>query len=611
MEEEEEIPVKYRLRGETDWQVKKEAVMKLGKTEWAIRLKLCKQGDDHQYYSLHVVLLTPGKVSRIQIKCTREGETKTDWQQEYTFGSKQSTVVNPCLMKVGEQRDKVTFVVEIKQLCEYDNPILELPDDICFPNSDYALTVGTKKLHVDSEYLKRRAPLLGYMFEDEEKKEYEVDNVDFADLVDAFGVFQHRWEFPAERLLTLIPIARKLGFDVWGPALNREFSQLVYRADPVKIVAKEAEEIQEFQFNTTLKLPIEDVEAMGASTIPDNQNHLVTWEEQNRNCLIYTYTQEILGQKYFSLGFQMSRPSTSDSDSRDGDDEVNVTDDDDARSGYSESNSESKFFDIEIHLINDKGERLISDRIRRIRDDEYTIVGSPVFALFEDVLGNCVDGRVELEFNFVENLDDEDEDNMTPDENLDFEGDFKLPPKIRMPGVTNGEIQCEGRIIQINREYLSHHSEYFRGLFSKRFKEGQMDCITLPAEHLNTLCSALDLLYNRRLVLSDVEISRVLDFSDRVCLKTLTDGLQSQLWNSKVMDVGDKKWLAEQFMLTDLEIKCTMEQNEEMLRAARASRKRTRPADFQDEPLDAPPPPNPERVLQELPDMVMNEQMSS
>ena len=54
-----------------------------------------------------------------------------------------------------------------------------------------------------------------------------------------------------------------------------------------------------------------------------------------------------------------------------------------------------------------------------------------------------------------------------------------------------------------------------------------------------------------------------------------------------------------------------MEQNEEVLRAARATRKRTRPADFQDEPLEAPPPPNPERVLQELPDMVMNEQLSS
>lgn len=34
MDDEEEIPVKYKLDGETEWQVKKEAVMKLGKTEW-------------------------------------------------------------------------------------------------------------------------------------------------------------------------------------------------------------------------------------------------------------------------------------------------------------------------------------------------------------------------------------------------------------------------------------------------------------------------------------------------------------------------------------------------------------------------------------------------
>lgn len=591
IEEEEEIPVKYRLRGETDWQLKKEAVMKLGKTEWAIRLKLCKQGDDHHYYSLHVALLTSGRVSRIQIKSTREGETKADWQQEYTFGGPQSIVVNPCLMKISEQKEKVTFVVELKQLSEIEVPVLKLPNEISFPNSDYTLKVGDKQLKVDSAYLQRRAPLLGYMFENEEKKEYEVDNIDFEDLVEAFGVFQHRWELPAERLLHLIPIARKLGFDIWGKSLNREFSQLVYRADPVKIVAKEKEEATKFEFNTTLKWLVEGIESFGSSTIPDNQNLMVTWEEQSRNCIIYTYAQEVLGQKYLSIGFQMSRPSTS---SESPDEEVNVTDDDDVAN--SNCTEDVKYFDIDIHVINENGERLISDRIRRIRDDEYTIVGSPVFALFEDVMKHSVEGNVELEINWIENHDVLNTDTVNCDQNENAQQEIQ---KIKMPGVTNGEIQCEGQILQINKEYLSQHSEYFRGMFSKQFKEGQQDCITLPIEHLNTLKTALNLIYNRRLILSDVEISRILDFADRTCFKTLTDNLQSQLWGSKVMDVGDKKWLAEQFMLTDLEIKCAMEQNEEILRVARASRKRTRPSDFQDDVIEAPPAPTPERVLQE------------
>ena len=71
--------------------------------------------------------------------------------EQHAFKFKAQKKISKIFSKFLHFQDKVTFVVEIKQLCEYDNPILELPDDICFPNSDYALTVGTKKLHVDSE----------------------------------------------------------------------------------------------------------------------------------------------------------------------------------------------------------------------------------------------------------------------------------------------------------------------------------------------------------------------------------------------------------------------------------------------------------------------------
>lgn len=76
-----------------------------------IRLKLCKQGDGHNYYSLHVAFLTKGHVARAQIKCHREGEEKTDWLQEYTFGGKQDVLVNPCLMKFENRVSTVTHTV--------------------------------------------------------------------------------------------------------------------------------------------------------------------------------------------------------------------------------------------------------------------------------------------------------------------------------------------------------------------------------------------------------------------------------------------------------------------------------------------------------------------
>lgn len=603
MEEEEEIPVKYRLRGETDWQFKKEAVMKIGRTEWAIRLKMCKQGDEHQYYSLHVALLTPGRTSRIVIKCTREGETKTDWEQEYTFGGQQTVVINPCLMKIVEKGEKVTFVVEIRQLTEEDQPILNLPNEIAFPNGDFALKVGEQTLMLDSAYLKRRAPLLGYLFEDEENKQYAVDNVNFEDLVDAFGVFHHRWELSADRLLHLIPIARKLGFDIWGKSLDREFSQLLYRTEQLKLVPKTGDEPVQFEFNSSLKWVVEDLESIGLSSLPDNQNVMVAWEGDTRSCIIYAYAQEFFGVKYLSLGFQMSRQSTSIEPLEE---EVNVIDDDSVSGSEYSDDSQPKYFDIDIHIVDDSGKRLISDKIRRVRDDGYTVVGSPVFARFEDAIKLSTEGNLQLEINWIENHDVDFEAGDVED-SLDYytENENSVPetPKIRMPGVVNGEIRCEETVFQINKEYLSHNCGYFQGMFSKQFKEGREECVLLPKEKLSTLKLALDLIYNRRIILNDDEMAVVLDFADRTCSKTLTDGLQNQLWSNKEINIEDKQWFAEEFMLTDLKIKCAMEQNEELLKVARESRKRTRPDDFQDDPIEAPPAPNPERVLQEILDI--------
>ncbi|CAA21618.2 BTB domain-containing protein [Caenorhabditis elegans] len=590
MDDEEEIPVKYKLDGETEWQVKKEAVMKLGKTEWAIRLKLCKQGENHSYYSLHVAALTPNQVSRLQIKCTHQVEPPVvDWEQEYTFGGAHTVLVNPCLLKIAEQKEKMTFVVELKLLNDSEKKPekpFECEKEINFPGGDFILKSGNRKLKINSAYVKRRCPLLGYLFENEETKEYDVGDVEFEDLVDIFGIFQNRWELEADRMIHLIPIARKFGFDIWGKSLNREFSQLMHRLDPVEIVAEPNEEPVKFEFNTTLKWAIDDFELIGPSTLPKNQNLMVTWEEQNRNCIIYTYTQEILGEKYVSLGFQMSRPSTSATTSDDDDDEedVNVIDDE---SVYSED-QRVKYFDIDIHVINENGRRLHSDRIQRIRDDEYTIVGTPIFAYFDHLCQYLdEDGALLMEINWIENHDMVSDDE--EDDDLDFSKLQK--PRLKMPGLTNCFLRCEGQLIEVNREFLAHSSQYFSGLFSKNFREGYERTVNLTYEHLPTLKLGLQVLYNRRLPLNDVEISRVLDFADRICAKSVMESLQRQLWSCKNMSFGDKKWLAEEFMLTDLKIKCTMEQNEEMLRVTRVTRKRPRPVDFEDDVIEPPPQP--------------------
>uniref|UniRef100_A0A8R1IC60 BTB domain-containing protein n=1 Tax=Caenorhabditis japonica TaxID=281687 RepID=A0A8R1IC60_CAEJA len=322
------------------------------------------------------------------------------------------------------------------------------------------------------------------MFDEEEKKEFAVDDVDFQSLVDVFGALQHHWPFSADRLHQLILIARRLGFDLWGPALSREFAQLVYRNEPVKIVAMEEEGPETFEFDEPLTWTIDDVSNITSSSSPPNQNVLLSSTNGDRHCIIYVYTQLIAGQQYLSLGFQMSRASTSSSSSSDDDidhEDVDMEVEDVPRG----------FFDIHVHLVAENGE------------------------------------------SWIESLEEPD-----PSEHI-------------LPGIVNGAISCENTVIEVNKEYLCHHSAYFRGLFSDRFRESELDILDLPAESLEPLVHCLEMVYNRKQTLDDVQLSRVLDFADRTCMNSVTAGLERQLWSTE-MNLDDKKWLADEFMLPHL-----------------------------------------------------------
>lgn len=133
-------------------------------------------------------------------------------------------------------QEKITFIVEVKLLWNKEKEF-ELENEITFPNSDFALKIRDKRLMVDQgvcfeiigndtsylidsdmkshsdnlispikfQYIKRKAPLLGYLFDceegsTEEKKEHDLtnQNITFQDLVDAFGTLQHHWSFDGD-----------------------------------------------------------------------------------------------------------------------------------------------------------------------------------------------------------------------------------------------------------------------------------------------------------------------------------------------------------------------------------------------------------------------------
>lgn len=86
----------------------------------------------------------------------------------------------------------------------------------------------------------------------------------------------------APRLLELIPIARRLGFDIWGKALNREFSQLIYKNDPVKIETLDDDSTEVFDFNDPILWTIDDVSTLTESTVASNQHVLLTTTSNKR-----------------------------------------------------------------------------------------------------------------------------------------------------------------------------------------------------------------------------------------------------------------------------------------------------------------------------------------
>ncbi|CAI2352811.1 unnamed protein product [Caenorhabditis sp. 36 PRJEB53466] len=550
-EEEEEIQVKYRLRGESEWIVKKEAVMTLDKTQWAIRLKLNKQGEGQQYYSLHVALLTPGITARTHIKCHREGQDSSDWDQEYTFGAHQSVLVNPCLMKT-DNKEKVTFVVVLQLM--WSKPIpFELTKELVWPKGDFTLKADGRTLKVDHEYLKRRAPLLAYMFEDDEKCEYEVKDVKFEDLVDALGALQHRWEFAADRLVELIRS----------------------RADSASISGESRwtanETAERLDFETPFTWTIEEFSTLKSSTSSPNQHVLLASDDGVHKCILYVYVQQFSGTKYVSFGIQMNTFEDVDEN------------EDSNMFAEREEDDDDEFFDVYINAISESGDRVIRDQIHRIQVNNSVIVGSPVFAKLDDVLPwVSADDKLTIEFGWTQNL-----------------GEVKPGGTYVLPGTVDAKIVCDDTTLRINKEYLCHHSDYFSGLFSDRW--GSRDSVKLPAEKLKVLSVALEMLYNRRVSMSPVLLSQVLDCADRTWMSQLTEGIQRMLWSSQ-MEIEDREWLAEQFQLKDLEVKCTLEHKKEQLKLKKVSRKRARPADFKDEPPMAPPQPGRPSHDQEMED---------
>lgn len=193
-------------------------------------------------------------------------------------------------------------------------------------------------------------------------------------------------------------------------------------------------------------------------------------------------------------------------------------------------------FDIVISIQAPDGSLVCHDRIRGVKDDDYIIVGSPVFQRLENVEKYFTeDDKMTVEVSWRAPSDDQNEDTFT------------------LPGITDCSIICEHVALKANKEYLAHHSDYFRAMFFGRFDEAKMSTIELGTEEFTHFKAALEMVYNKRNVISEKHIEDYLYLARRLLFTSITEGLEFQLWNSK-MDVADKIWLAEEYMLADLEV---------------------------------------------------------
>ncbi|PIC46393.1 hypothetical protein B9Z55_006100 [Caenorhabditis nigoni] len=119
----------------------------------------------------------------------------------------------------------------------------------------------------------------------------------------------------------------------------------------------------------------------------------------------------------------------------------------------------------------------------------------------------------------------------------------------------------EGKKLNVNKSFLSFHSDYFLTLFSANFKEGQMKEIEIKEVSYKDLGLLLSSFYPNPHFPNDLTVETLLEMADRFQVSSVLGIVEYHLLNNSKIGYEKMLWLADKYAMPKLLNKCINQMN--------------------------------------------------
>ncbi|KAF1764150.1 hypothetical protein GCK72_004097 [Caenorhabditis remanei] len=135
----------------------------------------------------------------------------------------------------------------------------------------------------------------------------------------------------------------------------------------------------------------------------------------------------------------------------------------------------------------------------------------------------------------------------------------------------------EGKMLHVNKTFLSYHSEYFRALFSSNFKEGQMDEIPIGDVSYEDFALLLSIFYPNPSYPNDETVEKLLEMGRRFLVSSALSSAEHHLLNMSKINDEKMLYLADEYGMPTVLEKCirkinTLEKARELKRSEKYDR---------------------------------------
>ncbi|CAL2034099.1 unnamed protein product [Caenorhabditis brenneri] len=117
------------------------------------------------------------------------------------------------------------------------------------------------------------------------------------------------------------------------------------------------------------------------------------------------------------------------------------------------------------------------------------------------------------------------------------------------------------RKLNVNRMFLSYHSDFFQALFSSKFKEGQMDEIPIEDVSYADFGLLMSTIYPKTVFPNDKTVEKLLELADRFLVPSVIGHVEYHLLHNTRINSEKIIWMADKYGMPKLFKKCLDELN--------------------------------------------------